>query len=67
MMRKWYHYVLFLLVCSASCAISLRAQTPTSVQAQTGRGIIAGTVRDVGRGVLSSALIEVQPLGRKVA
>jgi TonB-dependent receptor len=57
MMRKWYHYVLCLLVFSVSCA--------TAAQAQTGRGTIAGTARDEANSALASALIEVQPLGRK--
>jgi TonB-dependent receptor len=32
--------------------------------AQAGRGVIAGTVKDSGGSVLSSALVTVQPLGR---
>jgi TonB-dependent receptor len=36
-------------------------------QAQTGRGTIAGTARDAASSALASALVEVQPLGRKVA
>jgi len=35
--------------------------------AQTGRGTIAGTARDAANSALASALVEVQPLGRKVA
>jgi len=58
-MRKCYHYVLFLLVCTILCA--------GSAQAQMGRGTIAGTARDAASSALASALIEVQPLGRKVA
>ena len=58
-MRKWYCYVLCLLVSSASCV--------SAAQAQTGRGTIAGTARDEANSALASALIEVQPLGRKVA
>jgi TonB-dependent receptor len=56
-MRKCYNYLLFLFLCGLCCA---------SAQAQTGRGTVAGTVRDAGTGVLSSAVIELQPLGRKV-
>jgi TonB-dependent receptor len=58
-MRKCYRYVLFLLVCTILCA--------GSAQAQTGRGVIAGTARDAANSALASALVEVQPLGRKVA
>jgi TonB-dependent receptor len=58
-MRKCYRYVLFLLVCTIVCA--------GSAQAQTGRGVIAGTARDAANSALASALVEVQPLGRKVA
>jgi TonB-dependent receptor len=57
MIRKWHHYVLCLLVFSALCASAARAQT--------GRGTIAGTARDEANSALASALIEVQPLGRK--
>lgn len=57
-MRKCYHYLLFLLVCGLACA--------SPAQAQTGKGTIAGTARDEANSALASALIEVQPLGRKV-
>ena len=57
-MRKWYHYALFLFASGVFC---------TSLShAQTGRGTIAGTARDEANSALASALIEVQPLGRKV-
>ncbi|HWW19100.1 MAG TPA: TonB-dependent receptor [Candidatus Saccharimonadales bacterium] len=58
-MRKWYHYVLFLLAFSVFCT--------SLAHAQTGRGTIAGTAKDAASSALASALIEVQPLGRKVA
>ena len=38
-------------------------QAPAS--AQTGRGTIAGTAKDEANSALSSALIEIQPLGRR--
>jgi TonB-dependent receptor len=51
-------------ILSAVLAILL----PTlAVKAQERKGAVAGTVRDAAQGVLSSALIELQPLGRKVA
>jgi TonB-dependent receptor len=58
-MRKFYRCVLLLLV----CGISL----PSSAWAQTGRGTIAGTAKDEVNSALSSALVEIQPLGRKAA
>src|SRR5690348_15103076 len=36
-------------------------------QGQTGKGVIAGTAKDEAHSALASALIEVQPLGRKTA
>jgi TonB-dependent receptor len=36
-------------------------------QAQTGKGVITGTAKDEAHSALASALIEVQPLGRKTA
>lgn len=38
---------------------------PAPAAAQTGRGIIAGTVKDQGKSALAGALIEIQPLGKK--
>jgi TonB-dependent receptor len=58
-MRKSYRCVLFLLVCLVSLS--------GSAWAQTGRGTIAGTAKDEANSALASALIEVQPLGRKTA
>jgi TonB-dependent receptor len=49
---------------SALLAILLMALT---VSAQERRGIVAGTVKDEAKGPLPSALIELQPLGRKIA
>ena len=51
-------------VLSAFMAILLMALT---VPAQERKGIVAGTVKDEAKGALPSALIELQPLGRKVA
>jgi TonB-dependent receptor len=51
-------------VLSALLAILLTALT---VPAQERKGIVAGTVKDEAKGALPSALIELQPLGRKVA
>jgi TonB-dependent receptor len=51
-------------VLSAFMAILLTALT---VPAQERKGIVAGTVKDEAKGALPSALIELQPLGRKVA
>ena len=39
----------------------------TTATAQTGKGTITGTVRDERNSVLTSALIELQPLGRRTA
>src|ERR1700730_7782326 len=50
----------FLLVVLLCNVISL-----APAQAQTGRGTIAGTAKDEVNSALVSALIEVQPLGRK--
>jgi TonB-dependent receptor len=58
-MRKFYRCVLLLLVCGISQA--------SSAWAQTGRGTIAGTAKDEVNSALSSALVEIQPLGRKAA
>src|SRR6202045_3568811 len=58
-MRKFYRCVLLLLVCSVFLT--------GSAWAQTGRGTIAGTAKDEANSALASALIEVQPLGRKAA
>src|SRR5258708_7484600 len=58
-MQKCYHYVLFLLACTVLCA--------GAAHAQTGKGTITGIAKDEANSALASALIEVQPLGRKVA
>src|SRR5260221_3847205 len=58
-MRKCYHYLLFLFLCTVFCA--------SSAHAQTGKGTITGIAKDEANSALASALIEVQPLGRKVA
>ena len=58
-MRKCYHNILLLLASSVFCA--------SSAQAQVGRGTIAGTAKDEGNSALASALVEIQPLGRKIA
>jgi len=39
----------------------------SSASAQERKGTVAGTVKDEAKGALPSALIELQPLGRKVA
>src|SRR5712664_1435450 len=51
-------------ILSALLAILLMALT---VSAQERKGIVSGTVKDEAKGPLASALIELQPLGRKVA
>jgi TonB-dependent receptor len=51
-------------ILSALLAILLPA---LPVKAQERKGTVAGTVRDEAKGALPSALIELQPLGRKVA
>ncbi len=51
-------------ILSALLAILLMALT---APAQERKGIVAGTVKDEAKGALPSALIELQPLGRKVA
>src|SRR3984893_12052207 len=58
-MRKCYHNILLLLPYTVFCA--------SFAHAQTGRGTIAGTAKDEANSALASALIELQPLGRKVA
>jgi TonB-dependent receptor len=58
-MRKYYHYMLIVLACGLLCA--------RPVQAQTGKGTIAGSAKDEANSALTSALIEVEPLGRKAA
>src|SRR3984893_532987 len=58
-MRKYYHFMLILFACGIFCA--------GSAQAQTGRGTIAGSAKDEANSALTSALVEVQPLGRKAA
>src|SRR5260221_1272739 len=58
-MRKCYHYLLFLFLCTVFCA--------SSAHAQTVKGTITGIAKDEANSGLASALIEVQPLGRKVA
>jgi TonB-dependent receptor len=58
-MRKFYRCVLLLFVCTVFLT--------GSAWAQTGRGTIAGTAKDEANSALASALIEVQPLGRKAA
>jgi hypothetical protein len=52
-----HSFFLVVLLCNA---ISL-----APAYAQTGRGTIAGTAKDEVNSALVSALIEVQPLGRK--
>jgi TonB-dependent receptor len=49
------------MVCFLACSIAC----VSSAQAQTGRGIITGTATDEANSALTSALVEVQPLGRK--
>jgi TonB-dependent receptor len=50
----------FLLFVSSYYVLSLG-----SAAAQTGRGIVSGTVKDQANATLGSALVELQPLGRK--
>jgi len=57
-MRRFCTF-LFVLACSLSLI-------PVA-QSQTGRGSIAGTVKDSGNSALQGALVELLPLGRKVA
>jgi hypothetical protein len=49
------------------CALLTILLSALPVKAQERKGTVAGTVRDAAQGALSSALIELQPLGRKVA
>jgi TonB-dependent receptor len=56
--------ILVAIVCSLLLTWPVYAQTDHAA-AQTGRGTIAGTVRDERNSVLTSALIELQPLGKK--
>src|SRR5260370_12537723 len=50
----------FLLVLILSIGLGL------PVHAQSGKGAVTGTVRDSGSSILSGALVELLPLGRKV-
>jgi TonB-dependent receptor len=56
-MPTLYRCVLLLFVCFVGLI--------SGAQAQTGRGTIAGTAKDEANSALTSASIEVQPLGRK--
>jgi TonB-dependent receptor len=58
-MRKWYHYALFLFASSVFYT--------SAAHAQTGRGTIAGAAKDEANSALTSALVEIQPLGRKAS
>src|ERR1700758_628712 len=49
---------LFVLFCLISLGLP--------VSAQSGKGAVTGTVRDSGSSILSGALVELLPLGRKV-
>jgi TonB-dependent receptor len=53
-------FLSFLLVLVCSLAVN------SPVDAQSGRGVITGTVKDSGNSALQGALVEVLPLGRKV-
>jgi len=53
----------FGVVFSVASLVGVIATVP--VMAQTGRGAIAGTVRDSQNGVLTGALVELQPTGQK--
>src|SRR5216684_2606065 len=57
MQRSLYSFFLAVLLCN------VLFQVPAS--AQTGRGTIAGTAKDEANSALSSALIEIQALGRR--
>src|SRR5258707_4872670 len=57
MRRSLYSFFLAVLL------YNVLFQAPAS--AQTGRGTIAGTAKDEANSALSSALIEIQPLGRR--
>jgi TonB-dependent receptor len=46
-------------------ALALPACFATQARAQVGKGVISGTTKDEAKAALPSALIEVQPLGRK--
>lgn len=59
-MRKSLHSLFF-------GAILCNVLWLTPAAAQTGKGTIVGTVRDERNSVLTSALIELQPLGRRTA
>ena len=41
--------------------------SPHSAAAQEGRGTVAGTVRDSANAVLTGALVEIQPTGKRAA
>jgi TonB-dependent receptor len=46
-------------------ALALQACFATQAMAQVGKGVISGTTKDEAKAALPSALVEVQPLGRK--
>ena len=59
-MRRFLHSLFF---ATTLCNVLWLA----TATAQTGKGTIVGTVRDERNSVLTSALIELQPLGRRTA
>lgn len=59
-MHRFLKAVLFLVISYATLSF-------TQAAAQTGKGVISGTVKDSAKAALASAQIEVQPLQRKVA
>jgi TonB-dependent receptor len=58
-MRRSFYAELSILILTATFCIA-------PALAQTGRGTISGTVKDSAGATLSSALIELQPLGKRV-
>src|ERR1700682_535577 len=59
MLNSLYSFLVAVVLCNALC------QAPAQAQTQSGKGVIAGTAKDEANSALPSALIELQPLGRK--
>jgi TonB-dependent receptor len=64
-MRKFMNFKWVVKLTVVALTLALQACLAIQATAQGGKGTIAGTTKDSANTALSSALIEVQPLGRK--